>query len=142
MALQLVVHWCVVVLHASPAAQSPALLQPHAPDGRQALPLALPAQLLQTLPTAPHAACVVPGWQLPLVLDEQQPDWHAVAAEQEFTHRLLAQLDAPVAQSPSDAQPHWPPPVVMMQRWPFWLLAQLLHSPPLLPQNEGLALPL
>jgi hypothetical protein len=59
--LHAVVHLCIVVSHAWLAGQSAALLQPHEPDGKHALPLALPVQGWQTLPTAPHAACDVPG---------------------------------------------------------------------------------
>jgi hypothetical protein len=101
--------------------QSLASLQPHAPLARQALPLALPEQLLQIDPTAPHALTAVPGWQVPPVGAEQQPDWHADPAEQELTQRwpMVSHDEAPVAQSPMALHPHWPPAVMAMHLWPF-----------------------
>jgi len=115
-------------------AQSLAALHPHKPEMRQAVPLALPLQLLQIVPTAPQAACAVPGWQVPLADAEQQPDWHAVDDEQALMHKLPVHDDAPAWQSLSMLQPHCPPPATTTQRWPFWLLPQGLQVPPLLPQ--------
>lgn len=119
--LHAVVHWCVVPSQAWPPGQSLGSLQPHAPLARQALPLALPAQLLQIEPTAPHALVVMPGWQVPAVGAEQQPDWHAVAVEQELTQRwpAVSHDEAPPAQSVMAAHPHWPPPVMPTHLWPF-----------------------
>lgn len=50
-------------------------------------------------------------------------------------HRLPVHADAPEAQSPSDVQPHWPPPGIMMQTCPFWLTPQSLQTAPLLPHS-------
>jgi hypothetical protein len=110
--LHAVVHLPCAVSQACPVGQSLALVQPHAPDGRQALPLALPAQLAQTLPPAPHAPCTVPGWQVPLVDDEQQPDWHSIVGVQVLTQTLAVHAVELAGQSAVVAQPHWPPPVM------------------------------
>lgn len=61
LALHEVVHWPSERSHAKPAAQSLALVQPHLPLVRQAVPVALPTQLLHCVPTAPHTVCDVPG---------------------------------------------------------------------------------
>ena len=118
--LHAVVHLPCAVSQAWPAGQSLALVQPHEPFARQALPLALPAQLWQTLPAAPHRACAVPGWQVPLVDDEQQPDWHCIDGEQALTHRFEVHAVELAGQSPGNmSQPHWPPPDIAMHLWPF-----------------------
>ncbi|MCU1278871.1 MAG: hypothetical protein JWM53_2417 [bacterium] len=56
-----VVHLPIDVSHAWFAGQSLEVVQPHAPEVRQAVPLGLPAQLWQSEPTAPHTPCEVPG---------------------------------------------------------------------------------
>ena len=106
--------------HAWLTGQSLALLQPHAPDARQALPAALPTQVVQLPPTGPHTVCDVPGWHV-LDDDAQQPDKHAIVAEQVFTQMPIAEHEVePPGQSPGNvAQPHWPPPVTATHLWPF-----------------------
>jgi hypothetical protein len=138
LALHEVVQWWFDKSHAWPTAQSVALLQPHAPDDKQAVPFALPTQVAQVEPTAPHTVCDVPGMQVPLVADEQQPDKHAIPVPQVFTHSLLVlQLVDEPGQSPIALQPHCPPPVTAMHWCPFWLLVQSPHDAPLLPQIVG-----
>ena len=132
--VQLVVQRPVDVSHAWLAAQSLALVQPHAPDGRQALPLALPTQLAHTLPVAPHTICDVPGMQVPLVADEQQPDRHAIPVEQVLTQSWFVQPVEVPGQSATAAQPHCPPPVTATHLCPIWLFVQSPQSAPLLPQ--------
>ena len=56
-----VVHLPIERSHAWFAGQSLFVVQPHAPEVRQALPLALPTQLWHNEPTAPHTVCAVPG---------------------------------------------------------------------------------
>ena len=105
------------------------------PLPRHALPLGLVVQSTHSVPAAPHTAVLVPGWQLPEVLDEQQPEPHIADAEQELTHRCLAasQELAPVAQSLSAPQPHCPPPGAGSQRCPLALFAHAAHTAPVLP---------
>ena len=128
-------HFFVAVLQAVCVAQSVVALQPHTPVVRQAVPFALLVQSTHTVPAAPHSVVLVPGWQLPLVDAEQQPEPHIVVAEQELTHRCLApsQELAPVAQSASVPQPHCPPPGAGSQRCPLALLAHAAHTAPVLP---------
>jgi hypothetical protein len=59
--LQEVVHLPCAVSHAWLAGQSLALVQPHAPELRQAVPFTLPTQLWHSEPGAPHTPCEVPG---------------------------------------------------------------------------------
>lgn len=56
-----VVHLPSEVSHAWFAGQLLAVVQPQAPEVRQALPFALPTQLVHNEPGAPHTACAVPG---------------------------------------------------------------------------------
>jgi hypothetical protein len=56
-----VVHLPIEVSQAWFAGQSLAVVQPHAPEVRHALPLGLPLQLWHTEPTAPQTPCAVPG---------------------------------------------------------------------------------
>jgi hypothetical protein len=132
---QAVPHLPVIVLHALPGGQSAALRHPHAPLARQAEPFALPVQSRHTLPAAPHILPPVPGWQVPFELDVQQPEVHGTVDEHEFTHMPPVHELAPIAQSVSVPQPHWPPLPTGSHLWPFWLPAQFTHTPPLLPQN-------
>jgi hypothetical protein len=53
-------HWCVVVLQAVPATQSPDVLQPHDELDKHAVPVDEPVQLVQVAPVVPHAALAVP----------------------------------------------------------------------------------
>jgi hypothetical protein len=133
------VHWCVEVLQALLAGQSLGWLQPHTPVVRQALPVAWPVQSTHTVPVAPHWVWAVPGWQVPALFDEQHPLAHMVVDEQELMHRWVALLHelAPLAQSASTPQPHWPPPVTPSHLWPLLSLAQEEHRPPLLPHTPS-----
>ena len=108
--LQLVVHWCVVVLQAVPLGQSLTLLQPHAPLARQAVPAALPTQLPQTpWPVSAHIAWVFPGWHVPAEAAEQQPPLHTWPLAQLVVHACVVVLQAlPVAQSVAALQPQTP----------------------------------
>jgi hypothetical protein len=130
-ASQVVVH-CPAPPHAWPAGQSFALLQPQVSFARQAVPPWPVAQLTHTIPLAPQATALVPGWQVPLAGSEQQPFWHGLAFEQALTHSLFAashELEL-IGQSPITLQPHWPPPPPAMHRWPLSLPAQAPHTPP------------
>jgi hypothetical protein len=94
-------------------------LQPHAPDDKQELPAALPTQLAQTEPTAPHTICEVPGWQV-LVDEAQQPDKQGIVPEHVFTQiPLVHPVDVPGQSVASVTQPHCPPPVTALHLWPF-----------------------
>jgi hypothetical protein len=137
--LQLVVQVCVEASHAIPAGQSVACVQPHAPVVRQAGPLELVAQLTQIEPAAPHAVGSVPTSHTPLVADEQQPDRHGTDEEHAFTHRPFAwsHEGEVVGQSAICLQPHWPPPDTVAHLWPFWLLVQVAHRPPLAPHARS-----
>jgi hypothetical protein len=131
-----VVHFFSVASQALPTGQSVAELQPHWPDVRHALPLALPAQLTQTLPAAPHTCCVVPGMQLPIDAEEQQPDRQVIVDEQVLKHTPAVHAVDVLGQSAGNAaQPHCPPPETTVQTWPFWLLVPSPHRLPLLPQT-------
>ena len=63
-------HTPLATSHASPLGQSLALVQPHVPLERQAVPEGLVAHDAQAAPVAPHAAFAVPGAHVPAL---QQP---------------------------------------------------------------------
>jgi hypothetical protein len=81
---QLRVHVLVPRLQAWPTAQSLAEEQPHTcVPGTHDRPAALDEQSAHAVPGAPHAVCVVPGWQKP---PEQQPPLHGCDDEQGTAH--------------------------------------------------------
>jgi hypothetical protein len=92
------------VLHASPAGQSVATLQPHVPLDSHAEPLALPTQLVHE-PLTPQAPGALPGAHVPPL---QQPPLHAVCpAPHAVLHVCVVVLQAlPVGQSVAALQPH------------------------------------
>jgi hypothetical protein len=86
-AVQVVVHWCIVVLQAEPIAQSVVPLQPQLPPpvtAEQRVPFGLVVQSLQEPPEAPQVVCAVPATQVPA---EQQPPLHSCVAVQVFVQR-------------------------------------------------------
>jgi hypothetical protein len=92
LALQVVVHWLVLVSHAKPAGQSLALTQPHSPLV-QASPTVFPVQSSQT-PLVPQAVSAVPTLQDPLVAAEQQPPLQVWVESQSVTQTLVLESQA------------------------------------------------
>jgi hypothetical protein len=66
-------------------------------------------QSAQTVAFPPHWVCVVPGWQVPDDEEEQQPVGQACELLHVKTQIPPEQPWAPVPQSLTVAQPHWPP---------------------------------
>jgi hypothetical protein len=133
-------HVCVVPLHACPAGQSVALLQPQTLVEMQAWPAVAFVQSTHWVVAAPQTVFVVPGWHV--LPAPQQPVGHVCDALHVKVHTPPAHPCAPVAQSATDPQPHCPPAgdVVGSHTCPCVLLEQSLHAPPLLPHVPG-ALP-
>jgi hypothetical protein len=122
----------VVVLHAVLAGQSVALLQPHAPVGKQAWPIKLAVQSTHAPPLAPHSAAALPIWQL---LPSQQPPLQFCELEHAPEHWCVVVLHAvPLAQSAVTLQPHAAPP---MHAWPVAFIEQSTHAVPPLPQKPA-----
>ena len=86
--LQPAAHWCVVVLQAVPARQSPATPHPHVPFDSHTAPRDEPVQTVHVPLLVPHAAVAVPcaHW---LVVALQQPPLQVSEAPQLFEHTWL-----------------------------------------------------
>jgi hypothetical protein len=130
-------HVCVDVLHAWPAAQSDAALQPQTRvPGMQWGPAGFPVQSTQA-PVPPHTVSLVPGRHVEPV--PQQPELHGAPVEHAKVHSPVATLHPALVegQSPATPHPHWPPPATGSQTLPLAPAAKPAvheaHKPPLLP---------
>jgi hypothetical protein len=126
---QEVEHSLLAVLHASPLAHSvdSGLMQPHLP-ATHALLSVPPEQLRQVPPIEPHAPGAVPSTQV-LVMSQQPPLQVAPPAQLVEHLPVVPHADSD-GQSLAMPQPHAP----ATHAWPFALLVQSTHAPPLLPQ--------
>jgi hypothetical protein len=133
--LHVVVHACVVVLHALPLGQSLVMLQPQLAPPMHAWPARLAVQSTHVPPDAPHAFAAAPPAQLvPL----QQPPLQFCELEQVVEHKCVEVLHAlPAGQSVVALQPQLLPP---MHTWPLALMVQSTHTVPPEP-HEPAALP-
>jgi hypothetical protein len=124
----------VARLHALPAGQSAAALQPHllppVPVGTQAWPLAFARHVPQIgLPSA-HSSASVPGSHT-RSFRSQHPPLHGLPARQAAPHTPFMH-DWPTGQSVETRQPHVP--LDRSQIGPRALFEQSEHPPPVSPQ--------
>jgi hypothetical protein len=132
---QLVPQVWLVVLQASPVAQSADVLHPQA-FATHAFPAAFPLQATHALPAAPQVATAVSiDAHVPLL---QHVPLHGALVEQVDVH--VVGVPAPlhalsVGQSVAEAHPHAPPPVTATHAVPPPLLAQDMHAPPVAPHT-------
>jgi hypothetical protein len=133
---------CVVVLQASPAGQSAAVLHPHVCVwATHTDPAAFPVQSRHA-PEAPQAVLPVPGRQAPPV--PQQPATHGVPGTAQMkVHRPVPTLHPalPPGQSELAAHPHCPPPPIASHARPLVPPAkppaQPAHRPPFAPHSAA-----
>jgi hypothetical protein len=126
-------------LHAVLTGQSADVLQPHTIVERQTWPFAAFEQSTQAMPDAPQALLAVPLAQVPPL---QQAPLHGELDEQAVVHWCEVVLQAlPAGQSLAELQPHAPPPVTALHRWPMLDDEQSMQAPPFEPQPPELLVP-
>jgi hypothetical protein len=111
-----------------------ATLQPHTP-ATHAVPLALPAQLMQAAPLVPQVVPPLPLTQVPAL---QQPPLHGWLASQVVVHALVTLHASPIGQSPTTLQPQLPAmhcaPSAPPQVW--HIAPELPHALTMLPATQ------
>ena len=81
------------------------------------------------LPLAPHAGGPLPGWQVPLLAEEQHPLVHGALVLQAVPHRCATGSQTSFAGQPAlPWQPHAVTPPVVTQSDPAGFPPQLTHS--------------